>query len=69
VRKLKPSQLKVLSEFFNTVAAAWFSAGIISPFFVKSESLLNTIILGTVAIMLSMSSLGGAVFLVRRIKL
>lgn len=39
VKKLKPIQLKGLSEFANKIAAAWFTAGIISPFFTKPESL------------------------------
>jgi len=38
VEKLNPAQLKSLSEFANTVAAAWFTAGVISPFFTKPKS-------------------------------
>jgi len=37
MKNLKPSQLKALSDFLNTIAAAWFSAGVISPLFIKPE--------------------------------
>lgn len=28
-------QLRTLAEFFNTVAAAWFTGGIVAPFFAR----------------------------------
>ena len=37
--ELSSVQLKSLSEFGNTVAAAWFTAGVISPIFTKPKSL------------------------------
>ena len=33
--KFSKGQLKALSEFFNTIATAWFSGGVIAPFFAK----------------------------------
>lgn len=30
---LSKGQFRALSDFFNTVAAAWFTGGIITPFF------------------------------------
>ena len=35
MRKLSTGQRKALSEFFNTIAAAWFSGGIVAPFFAR----------------------------------
>lgn len=32
----KPEQLKTISEFLNMIAAAWFTGGIITPFFINS---------------------------------
>jgi hypothetical protein len=37
MRKLRPIQRKSLSEFFNTLAVTWFSAGIITPIFAKPD--------------------------------
>lgn len=35
------SQRKVLSEFFNNTAVAWFAAGVIAPVIVKPVSLAD----------------------------
>lgn len=32
---LSPGQLRALSDFFNTIAAAWFTGGVITPLFAK----------------------------------
>ncbi len=66
---LTSSQLKSLSEFLNTLAATWFSAGIISPFFIKNEDLVKTIALGLAAIGLSLGLLSFSLVIVRRVKL
>jgi len=49
VNELSVNQRKALSDFANTIAAAWFTAGIISPLFTKPKSpaeLLTFVILG-----------------------
>ena len=69
MKNLAPSQLKTLSEFLNTLAATWFSAGVISPFFIRTEDFLKTVALGITAVVLSFILLFMALFLVRRIKL
>ena len=61
--RLKQSQLKGLSEFMNTVAAAWFSTGIISPFFIRIEDITRVAILA----MFSLTSAG--IFLLISIRL
>ena len=44
MEKLTRSQLKSLSEFANAVAAAWFSAGVIAPFFTRSKTIFEALI-------------------------
>lgn len=39
VRKFSIGQLKALSDFLNTLAAAWFTGGIIAPFFSRASLL------------------------------
>ena len=39
MKTLSVGQLKALSEFFNTIAAGWFSGGIIAPLFSQVSSL------------------------------
>jgi hypothetical protein len=67
MKSLKSSQLKALSEFLNTIAAAWFSAGVISPFFIKPESLLRAILLGFSAFVLALSLLYWSIYVVKNI--
>lgn len=43
MRRFSTGQLKALSEYFNTVATTWFSAGVIAPFFAKVSFLERTI--------------------------
>lgn len=66
---LTASQYKALSEFLNTIAAAWFTAGVISPFFIRPESLISAIILGVIALMFTLTCLGWSLFLVRKVKI
>jgi len=35
MKKFSIGQLRALSDFFNTLAAAWFTTGVIAPFFAK----------------------------------
>ncbi|OGD98258.1 hypothetical protein A3A49_00400 [Candidatus Curtissbacteria bacterium RIFCSPLOWO2_01_FULL_38_11b] len=65
---LNSNQLKALSEFFNTVAAAWFSAGVISPLFIKPQNLLNIVVIIAIAITMTMSFLYLSLFLVKTLK-
>jgi hypothetical protein len=47
---LKEGQLKGLSDFLNMVAAAWFSAGVVSPLFANTESIIKTLFLSGIEI-------------------
>jgi len=69
VENLRPSQLKALSEFLNTVVAAWFSAGVISPLFIKPENLFKALVLAGIAISMALFFLIWSLSLVKRVKL
>ena len=66
--RLTADQLRVLVDFLSTIAAAWFTAGAISPFFVKSEDYIKTLALGLVGIGLSFGLLSLSLSIARRIK-
>ncbi|OGG07594.1 hypothetical protein A2699_02030 [Candidatus Gottesmanbacteria bacterium RIFCSPHIGHO2_01_FULL_43_15] len=38
---LNKEQKKFLSDFLNSLSVAWFSAGVISPFFIKVNDVLQ----------------------------
>lgn len=65
---LKASQLKGLSDFLNTVAAAWFSAGAISPLFI-SENFNKVLYLALIEIMMALFFLGASLLLLRKVKI
>ena len=69
MNNLGSSQLKGLSEFLNTVAATWFSAGIISPIFIESENLIRTLVLSGTEILLALLFLRASLLLLRKVKL
>jgi len=69
MKKLRQSQLKALSEFLNTIAAAWFSAGVISPLFIKPENLIKALILAGIAIVMTIFLLAWSLSLLRRVKI
>lgn len=69
MQNLTASQLKALSEFLNTIAAAWFTAGVISPFFLKPEDFSRALILGFAAVALAATFLSFSLSIVRRVKL
>ena len=67
--RLKPAQRNKLSDFFNMVAAAWFSAGVISPVFIKPNNSNQAIVLGFLAIGATSWFLYWSVTLVRKVRL
>ncbi len=69
MKRLRPAQLKALSDFASKVAAAWFSAGVISPFFAKRRSLGEVLVFPLVGLMMSGVTLIWSLFLVKAIKL
>ena len=42
---------KVYSEFFTNLAVAWFSAGVISPFFTKPKSAVEIVLFAVFGIL------------------
>lgn len=69
MQRLKPAQLKALSDFANTVAAAWFTAGVISPFFVKPESPIKLFTFPLVGLTMAWVTLKWSLSLVEEIEL
>lgn len=64
-KKLSTEQKKVLSDFLNTIAAAWFTIGIISPVLSKPKSFLDvgeSLVLGIVG---TFFSLGLSIIMIR----
>lgn len=41
MRKFSVGQRKVASEILGNIAVAWFTAGVISPFFTKPQELFD----------------------------
>lgn len=67
--KLTPSQLKALSEFMNMLAVAWFTAGVITPFFLEQGNIIRSIILAAAGIFMSVTFLAMALLLLRKVKI
>lgn len=42
--QLNREQKKFLSDFLNSLSVAWFSVGVISPFFIKVDNAINLIV-------------------------
>ncbi len=68
MKKLTPAQRKALSDFANMIAAAWFTAGIISPFFNKPKSNLELIYFVSVGIVMTFVALYSSLSIVKEIK-
>ena len=68
MKELSSAQLKSLSEFANTVAAAWFTAGVISPVFTKPKSLLELITFLLVSLLMTAATLRWSLFILEGVK-
>lgn len=68
MNKFNSAQLKSLSDFANTVAAAWFTGGVISPFFSKPESLEKLFLFLLVGLLMTWATLRLSLFLVKGVK-
>ena len=66
MRSLRNAQVKGLSEFLNTVSAAWFSAGAISPLFI-SENFNKVLLLSSLEIFMSFLFLGLSLSILKKI--
>lgn len=67
--KLRSVQRKALSDFLNTIAAAWFTAGVISPLFIQTENIGKTVVLGGLSVTITVIILMLSLNLVRMTKL
>ncbi|PJE67453.1 hypothetical protein COU95_02405 [Candidatus Shapirobacteria bacterium CG10_big_fil_rev_8_21_14_0_10_40_9] len=68
MRELNQGQLKALSEFANMIAAAWFSAGVISPFFTKPESFSEVLKFLSVGLVMAWATLSWSLTLLKEEK-
>lgn len=68
MKKLNQAQLKALSDFANTVAAAWFTAGVISPFFTKVESLFDALKFPMIGVLMTWATLRWSLSLLSGVK-
>jgi len=68
MKGLSSVQLKALSDFSNTVAAAWFTAGIISPVFTKPKSLVELITFLLVSLLMTGATLRWSLFILEGVK-
>ncbi|MBM4401806.1 MAG: hypothetical protein FJ044_01005 [Candidatus Cloacimonetes bacterium] len=53
---------KVFLEFFTNIAVAWFSAGVIAPFFRQPKIVSEVLSLGLSGAILALASLKAALF-------
>jgi hypothetical protein len=67
--KLTKPQYNRLSEIFDNIAVAWFSAGVISPLFIHSENLFAFIGTFGLSLVLAVAFLLFSLLLVRGTKL
>lgn len=68
MRKLTPVQLKSLAEFGNTIAAAWFTAGVVSPFFTKPKAFMELLAFGVVSLLMTWAVLRWSLSLLEGVK-
>ena len=66
--KLRSAQKKGLSEFLNTIAAAWFTAGVISPLFLDLRITTRNIVTEVVSLGLAGLFLVWSLQLLERIR-
>lgn len=59
-------QRKSLSEFANMVAAAWFTAGVITPFFTKPKTTIELLFLFVSGIVMTSVMLYFSLFFLER---
>jgi hypothetical protein len=59
---------KVYSEFLTNLAVAWFSAGVIAPFFTRPRDVTEVALLAASGILGAFLSLRFAVLISRRVK-
>ena len=59
---MNEQEQKVFLEFFTNLAVAWFSAGVIAPFFMQSKILSEVLSFGLSGAVIALASLKAALF-------
>lgn len=65
--ELSIGQRKALSDFLSTVAAAWFTAGVISPLFTHPEDSLEAALLVVLSLAVTAAFLRLSLVLVKEV--
>jgi hypothetical protein len=65
---LSSVQLKSIADFANTVAAAWFTAGVISPIFTKPKSFLELMTFLAVSLLMTWATLRWSILLLEGVR-
>lgn len=69
IMKFSWDQRKAIADFLTTVAAAWFSAGVITPFFNKTASATDVVAFLFIGLVMSSTALLVTMMILERKKL
>ena len=64
VVRLNLEQRRILGDFFNNLAVAWFAAGVISTVFVRPQRFWDILVNVALGLMFGMASLTASLFVV-----
>jgi hypothetical protein len=68
MKKLSSGQLRAGSEIAGNIAVAWFSAGVISPLFIRPKDIPELSVLLGIGLVMAGLFTGSSLYLVRGIK-
>lgn len=66
---LNKSQLERTSEIMGNITVAWFSAGVITPLFVRPKNIIDFITLLSVGLLMAGLFYFGLIHLIRRVRI
>ena len=68
MKRINSAQRKSLADFGTTVAAAWFSAGIIAPLFTKPKSYIDVLLFLAIGAIMTIITLRWALLFLEGVK-
>lgn len=68
MKQFSSVQLKSMAEFANTVAAAWFTAGVISPAFARPKSVADFLIFLLISVFMTGLILRWSLYILEGVK-
>lgn len=69
MRRLSSGQLKAASEITGNIAVAWFSAGVISPLFIRPREIVEFLIFLLIGLTMASLFASGSLYLAKGVKL